>query len=118
MMTKLYDWFKSWTAARSRTDVWRAVIGIVIIWIILSLLTGCSTTGPSITLASSHNGDGLIRLKQPLYQSQIVCAPPKHEVFIDYLHHSEIFKESNEDTYDGIHLGYTHNLGKWAWQKD
>jgi len=117
-MSSLYERFKSWTAARQRTDIWRAVIGIVIVAIILSLLTGCSTTGPSMTVAASYEGDGVIVLKQPIFQSQIVCTPPKHEVFINYLHHSEIFKETDEDTYDGIHLGYTHNFGKWIWQKD
>ncbi len=113
----MYDWFKNWTAKRTRTDIWRAVTGIIIIAAVLFFLTGCGTTGPSMTLASSAHGDGFIQVKQPLYQSQIVCAPPKHEVFIDYLHHSEIFKETNEDTYDGIRLGYTHQFGKWKWQQ-
>jgi len=113
----LYEWFMKWTAERTRTDIWRAVIGIIIVAVLLAFLTGCATSGPSMTLASSAKGDGFIQISQPVYQSAVTCTPPKHEVFIDYLHHSEIFQETNEDVYDGIRLGYTHRFGKWKWQK-
>lgn len=109
----MYQWFKDWTAKRSHTDIWRAVVGIIVVAIILTALTACSTSGPSMTLASSHRGDGFIEVRAPIYQSRITCAPPKHEVFIDYLHHSEIFRETDEDTYDGVRLGYTHRFGRW-----
>lgn len=113
----MYKWFKEWTAKRSRTDLWRAAIGILLIVLVVSLFTGCGTTGPSMTLATSNQGDGFIELKQPLYQSSIVCAPPKHEVFLDYIHHSEIFEEHDEITFDRARLGYTYRFGKWKWQK-
>lgn len=113
----IYDSFKEWSAGFKRTDIVRAVIGIAIIALVLFLLTGCGTHGPSMTLAPSLSGDAFIEVRQPVYQSQVTCTPPKHEVFIDYLHHSEIWKESNEDTYDGVRIGYTHNFGKWRWQK-
>ena len=111
----MYDWFKNWSAKFKHTDIVRAVIGIIIVAALLFILTACGTTGPSMTLASSHRGDGFIQIKQPLYQSAVNCTP-KHEVFVDYLHHSEIFKETDEVVYDGIRLGYTHNFGKWLWQ--
>lgn len=112
----MYQWFKNWSAGFERTDIVRAVVGIVIVFGILFFMTGCGTTGPQMTLASSAHGDGFIEVRQPLYQSQVTCAPPKHEIFVDYLHHSEIFKETDEDTYDGIRIGYTHNFGKWFFQ--
>jgi len=113
----IYTKFKDWTSRKSRTDLWRAGAGIVIIIVILSFLTACGTSGPALTLATSNQWDGFIQVKQPLYQSNITCAPPKHEVFIDYIHHSEIFEESNEITFDRARLGYTYNFGKWKWQK-
>lgn len=113
----MYNWFKNWTKKRSKTDLWRAGAGIILIFVVLFILTGCGTTGPELTLATSHRGDGFIQVKQPLYQSSIVCAPPRHEVFLDYLHHSEIFEESDEVVYDAARLGYTYRFGKWKWQK-
>jgi len=64
-----------------------------------------------MTLASSHRGDGFIQVYQPIYESE------KVDVFVDYLHHSEIFREFDEDTYDGIRFGVTYKFGKWFWQK-
>jgi len=113
----MYEWIKDWTKKRGKTDLWRAGLGIVIIFGVLFLLTACGTSGPQLTLASSYEGDGFIEVKQPIYQSSVTCAPPKHEWFIDAVHHSEIFEETNEDTYDGVRLGYTYSFGKWVWQK-
>jgi len=109
----LYEKFMQWTSRRSRTDIWRAFAGILVVALVLFLLTGCY--GPSMTLASSNHGDGFIQVSQPIYQSS--GCKPKHEVFVDYLHHSEIFKERDEDVYDGARLGYTHNFDNWVWQK-
>ena len=64
-----------------------------------------------MTLAASHRGDGFIQVSQPIYESENV------DVFVDYLHHSEIFKEDYEDTYDGVRLGMTYKFGKWKWQE-
>jgi hypothetical protein len=107
----MYKWFKDWTAQRPKSDLWRAGIGIIVIALLLFLLTGCGTTGPSMTLATSHRGDGFIQVKQPLYQAE------NYELFVDYVHHSEIFREDIEDTYDGVRFGMTWNFGKWKWQE-
>jgi len=109
----LYERFKVWTEHRPATDLWRAGLGIVVIFLLLIWMTGC--VAPSMTLASSHEGDGFIQVTQPVYQSGVTCTPPKHEVFFDYIHHSEIFRERNEDTYDGLRLGYTYNFENWKW---
>ncbi len=119
----MYERFKAWTEHRPATDLWRAGFGIVFIFVLLYFLTGC--VAPSMTLASSHEGDGFIQVTQPVYQSYrggsggrgSECTPPKHEVFFDYIHHSEIFRERNEDTYDGLRLGYKYNFENWKWNK-
>lgn len=99
-----------WTADQKRTDLWRAGIGIVVIFLVLFAvfgLAGCTSTGPSLTLAASHRGDGFVRLHQALVEKD------GHECFVEYEHHSEIFKEFNEDTYDGGLLGCTVQFGDW-----
>lgn len=108
----MYDWFKKWTGERKRTDIWRAVAGIILIALILYMLTGCATSqGPSMTLAASYEGDGFIRVNQPIYDTK------NGQWFIEYEHHSEINRETNEDTGDFGLVGYKHQFGKWRWQK-
>ncbi len=113
----IYEKCNAWLDKRPATDLWKAGVGIILIVMVLFLLTACGTSGPRMTLASSENGDGFIEIRQPLYQSPVTCTPPKHEWFLDYIHHSEIFHETNEDVFDGVRVGYSHNFGKWKWQK-
>lgn len=106
----IYDWFIEWTAKKERTDVWRAVIVIVVTFTALFVLfglSGCVSTGPSMTLATSHRGDGIARLHQNVYENG------EHECFVEYEHHSEIFKETNEDTFDAGLVGCTIQFGDW-----
>lgn len=108
----MYELFKNWTAKRSRTDIWRAGIGIILITVLLLVFTGCATNdGPRMTLAASHEGDGFIRLTQPIYDTK------NGQWFIEYEHHSEIHREFNEDTGDFGLIGYTHQFGKWKWSR-
>lgn len=107
-----YDVFKNWTARRKRTDLWRAGFGIIFIIVLLVLFTGCATqSGPQMTLAASYEGDGFIRLTQPVYDTK------NGQWFVEYEHHSEIFQETLEDTGDFGLVGYRHQFGKWKWQK-
>ena len=101
-----------WTGKRSRTDVWRAGIGLVLIIVLLFVFTGCVTDkGPRMTLATSYEGDGFIRLTQPVYEHKNV------ECFVEYEHHSEILNESNEDVGDFGLGGCSYQFEKWLWQK-
>ena len=111
-MVNLYAWFKNWTAKQSKTDLWRAGSGIVLIAVLLFVLTGCATqSGPSMTLAASYEGDGFIRVNQPFYDTK------NGQWFVEYEHHSEIHHETREDTGDFGLIGYKHQFSKWRWQK-
>lgn len=107
-----YQWFKDVTNKLPRTDLWRAGVGIVAVILLLLFLTGCATqSGPSMALGSSYEGDGFIRLTQPVYDTK------NGQWFVEYEHHSEIFAEDHEDVGDFGIIGYRHNFGKWRWQK-
>lgn len=103
----IYEAFKNWTAKRERTDIWRAVIGILIIFFLLLWLTGCTTQGPRMTLAASYEGDGFIRVTQPVFEKGSV------NCFVEYEHHSEIFRETLEDTGDFGLVGCTKQFKQW-----
>lgn len=116
MRMNLYERWKEWTASLPRTDVVRAIFGILVVFgalFILFGLQGCSTvpTGPSMELAISQRTDGFIRLNQNVWQSS--TCNPRHTAFIQYEHHSEILKETNENVYDGVLVGYKVQFGKF-----
>ena len=107
-----YQQFKDWTAKRKHTDIWRAVAGIIVIFFLLLLVFGsggCVSTGPAMTLGVSHRGDGIIHLRQNIYEQGPI------QVFGEYEHHSEILKEFNEDTFDAGLVGVTYQFGDWKW---
>ena len=102
----------AWTAKRKRSDLWRAAIGIVLVVVLLSLLTGCATDkGPRMMLGASYEGDGFIRVTQDVYEKGSVTC------FVEYEHHSEIFEEANEDVGDFGILGCSKQFGSWKWQR-
>lgn len=101
-----------WTGKAKRPDVVRAVIGIVVVALLLSLLTGCAVDrGPRMMLGVSGSADGFIRLTQDVYEKDTVTC------FVEYEHHSEIFKEYDEDVGDFAILGCSKQFGKWKWQR-
>ena len=106
----MWERFKEWTKTRKHTDIWRAVAGVVILFVLLWFLTGCAG-GPSLGLGVSNSLDGVIQLKQPLYEKG------PHKVSVDYLHHSEIDKEHDEVVYDRAHIWDEYQFDNWRWKK-
>jgi len=105
--TRLYKWFREWTGKRKRTDIWRAATYLVLIVLVLLAATGCTNTGPQMTIAVSSEGDGFVRLTQPLYEAKAVSC------FAEYEHFSEIMRETNEVTGDFGLIGCRYQFGQW-----
>lgn len=115
----MYKKWKDWTASLPRTDIWRAGFGIVIVFTLLFLifgLQGCANvnTGPSMGIGVSHRADAFVTVSQDVWKSS-ECNP-RHSLSIEYLHHSEIFKEGDEDVYDGGIVWFNTQFGN-PWKK-